>query len=184
MFRKIKMKKMNKNKLTPMILVLTVLILSSCSHRFLDFTLISSKNVDFSKATTFERGKDRVEGKDMVRWIIVFPTGTVNVKEALDRAIESTPGCVALLDGVIYMKFWYIPYIYGMQSATVEGTPLIDPSLAFNSTGMPTFGKIELNKNGEIKSVESISNTEYYALKDKIVKESKITRFKNSTETE
>ena len=175
---------MKKNKIILIILALTGLIVSSCSQRFLDFTLISSKNVDLSKATTFQRGKERVEGKDMAHWIIVIPTGTVNVKEALDRAIESTPGCVALLDGVIYMKFWYIPYIYGMQSATVEGTPLIDPSLAFNSTQMPTFRKIELNINGEIKNVESISKTEYYALKDKIVKESKITRFKNSMETE
>jgi len=175
---------MKKNKIILIILALTGLIVSSCSHRFLDFTLISSKNVDLSKATTFQRGEDRVEGKDMAHWIIIIPTGTVNVKEALDRAIESTPGCVALLDGVIYMKFWYIPYIYGKQSATVEGTPLIDPSLAFNSTQMPTFRKIELNINGEIKNVESISKTEYYALKDKIVKESKITRFKNSMETE
>jgi len=167
-----------------MILALTVLIVSSCSHRVLDFTLISSKNVDFSNATTFVRGKNRVEGIDMVHLIIIIPTGTVNIKEALDRAIESTPGCVALLDGVIYTKFLYIPYIYGQQSASVEGTPLIDPGLAFNSTEMSTFGKIELNKKGEIKNVESISNTEYYALKDKIVKESKITRFKNNTETE
>ena len=36
----------------------------------------------------------------MVHWIIFIPTGTVNIKEALDKAIESTPG-VALLDGVI-----------------------------------------------------------------------------------
>lgn len=175
---------MKKNKLTLVILTMTALMISSCSHRVLDFTLISSKNVDLSKGATFVRGKDRVEGKDRVHWIIIIPTGTVNIKEALDKAIESTPGCVALLDGVIYTKFWWIPFIYGQQSATVEGTPLIDPSLTFNSTEIPTFGKIELNKKGEIKSVESISNADYYALKDKIVKESKVTRFKNSTEME
>jgi hypothetical protein len=175
---------MKRNKLTLVILTMTALVVSSCSHRVLDFTLISSKNVDLSKGATFVRGKNRVEGKDIVHWIIIIPTGTVNIKEALDRAIESTPGCVALLDGVIYTKFWWIPYIYGQQSATIEGTPLIDPSLAFNSTEIPTFGKIELNKKGEIKSVKSISNAEYYALKDKIVKESKVTRFKDSTEVE
>lgn len=167
-----------------MILSMTAILFSSCSHRVLDFTLISSKNVDLSKAASFLRGKNRVEGKDKVHWIIIIPTGTVNIKEAIDRAIESTPGCVALLDGVIYTKFWWIPYIYGQQSATIEGTPLIDPSLAYNPTEIPTYGKIELNKKGEIKSVENILSTEYYALKDKIVKDSKETRFKNSTETE
>jgi hypothetical protein len=171
-------------KLNFLVLSILVTMLSSCSHRVLDFTLISSKNVDLSKGATFVRGKNRVEGKDMVHWIIIIPTGTVNIKEALDRAIESTPGCVALLDGVIYTKFWWIPYIYGQQSATIEGTPLIDPSLAYNTNDIPTYGKIELNKNGEIKSVNNISSTEYFAFKDKIVKDTKETKFKSSLTVE
>ena len=116
----------------------------------------------------------------MVHWIIFIPTGTVNIKEALDKAIESTPGCVALLDGVIYSKFWWIPYIYGQQSATIEGTPLIDPSLTYNTEDIPNYGKIELDKNGKIKSVEDISSTEYLALKNKIIKDSKETKFNSS----
>ena len=158
---------------------LVVLIFSGCSHRVLDFTLISSKNVDLSQGATFERGKNRVEGKDKAHWIIIFPTGIVSIKEALDRAIESTPGCIALLDGVIYSKFWWIPFIYGQSTVTVEGTPLIDPILACNSYKIPTYGKIELDKNGEIKSVENISSNEYLALKGKTVKGSKETNFKS-----
>ena len=171
---------MRKLKFTLLSLIITALTLSSCSHRVLDFTLISSKNVDLSKGATFERGKNRVEGKDMVHWIIFIPTGTVSIKEALDKAIESTPGCVALLDGVIYSKFWWIPYIYGQQSATIEGTPLIDPSLTYNTEDIPNYGKIELDKNGKIKSVEEISSTEYLALKNKIIKDSKETKFNSS----
>jgi hypothetical protein len=175
---------MRNLKLKFVLLGITAIIFSSCSHRVLDFTLISSKNVDLSKGATFERGKQRVEGVDMVHWIICFPTGTVNIKEALDRAIESTPGCVALLDGVIYTKFWWIPYIYGQQSALIEGTPLIDPSLAYNSNDIPPYGKIEMNKNGEIKSIEKISTTEYLALKDKIVKDANETKFEKSENIE
>ena len=171
---------MKNLKFKLVLLSITAIIFSSCSHRVLDFTLISSKNVDLTKGATFEKGKQRVEGVDMVHWIICIPTGTVNIKEALDRAIESTPGCVALLDGVIYTKFWWIPYIYGQQSALIEGTPLIDPSLAYNSNDMPKYGKIEMNKNGEIKSIEEISTTEYLALKDKIVKDAKETKFEKS----
>ena len=165
--------KMKNIQLTLLFASIVALLFSSCSHRVLDFTLISSKNVDLSKGATFERGKSRVEGKDMIHVIIFIPMGTVHIKEALDKAIESTPGCVALLDGVIYTKFWWIPYIYGKQIATIEGTPLIDPSLACNPDEIPTYSKIELDKNGEIKSVENISSTEYLLLKDKIAKDSK-----------
>jgi hypothetical protein len=173
---------MKNLKFSIIVLGLTAFIISSCSHRVLDFTLISSKNVDLTKGASFVRGKDRVEGKDMVHWIIIIPTGTVNIKEAVDRAIESTPGCVALLDGVIYTKFWWIPYIYGQQSATIEGTPLIDPSLALNSKEIPTYGKIELDKKGEIKNVEQLTSNEYLTLKGKIVKESQELKFTNSEE--
>lgn len=164
------------------LIVLTAFMFSSCSRRVLDFTLISSKNVDLTKGASFVRGKSRVEGKDMVHIIIFIPTGQVNIKEAVDKAIESTPGCVALLDGVIYTKFWWIPYIYGQASATIEGLPLIDPSLAMNKEEIPDYMKIELGKNGEIKKVEKLTSDEYLALKEEIVKESKEVRFNNSDE--
>ncbi len=173
---------MKKLTFSLIVLSLTAFILSGCSHRVLDFTLISSKNVDLTKGASFVRGKSRVEGTDMVHWIIIIPTGSVNIKEAVDRAIESTPGCVALLDGVIYSKFWWIPYIYGQQSATIEGLPLIDPSLTSNFDNTPAYGKIELDKNGKILNIESLSSNEYLALKGKIVKESQVLNFSNSDE--
>ncbi len=61
--------------------------------------------------------------------IVIIPTkAKIDVKEALDQAIQSVPGAVALVDGVIYHEFDY--YILGAYEAfMVEGTPLIDPSL-------------------------------------------------------
>ena len=47
----------------------------------------------------------------------------------MDRAIESQPGAVALVDGVVSFKSWIIPFIYGQQKYIVEGSPLIDPKL-------------------------------------------------------
>ncbi|MBL7973754.1 MAG: hypothetical protein JNJ85_02505 [Candidatus Kapabacteria bacterium] len=167
-----------------LILGFTSFCFTGCSFRVLDFTLISSKNVDLSKATTFIRGKSRVDGKDMMHLIIIIPTGTASIKEALDRAIESTPGCVALLDGVVYSKFWYIPYIYGQQSAVVEGTPLIDPSLGYNQSDIPTYGKIEINKGNGKGVIEEISEQEFLALKSNIVKDSNQKKFTNSTDIE
>lgn len=171
---------MKNLKFTLIALVLLAITFSSCTHRVLDFTLVSTKNVDLTKGADFERGKQRVEGTDMIHIIIFIPTGTINIKEAVDRAIETTPGCVALLDGVIYTKFFWIPYIYGQSSATIEGTPLIDPSLVYSPSEIPTYGKIELDKSGQIKKVENITPEEYFTLKDRIAKDSKETKFKNS----
>lgn len=106
----------------------TCLSLSACTTRLTDFTIISTKNVEYSKMSDYKRGEHRVEGVDMKHIIFFIPTGTPNVKEAIDRAIESVPGGVALVDGVVYHTGWWIPYIYGQISYTVEGTPLISSS--------------------------------------------------------
>jgi hypothetical protein len=102
---------------------------AGCTMRLTDFTVISTKNVEWSKAATFKRGASRTRGKDTAYTIVFVPTGQPNMKEAIDRAIESVPGAVAMVDGVLYSTNWYIPLIYGENSYVVEGTPLIDPSL-------------------------------------------------------
>jgi hypothetical protein len=108
--------------------LLSLFLLSGCSTRVADFTIISSKNIDLSKGMNFKRGSTRVKGEDL-KHIIIIPTTHPNAKEAMDKAIESVPGCVALTDGVLNHNLWWIPYIYGQESYEVEGTPLIDPDL-------------------------------------------------------
>jgi hypothetical protein len=103
--------------------------LLGCSQRVLDFTVVSSKNVDLSKGADFKRGTARVKGEDMRHIIVFIPTGQPSAKTAMDKAIESTPGAVALADGVITSNAWWIPYIYGQTKFEVEGTPLIDPNI-------------------------------------------------------
>lgn len=109
--------------------VCAALMLSACSQRIMDFTVISSKNVDLTRGAEFKRANVRVKGEDKKSIIILFPTGNPSTKEAVDNAIESIPGAVALLDGVITSSTWYFPYVYGESTIEVEGTPLIDPSL-------------------------------------------------------
>jgi hypothetical protein len=120
---------MSKSKIV--FLLLSIVTISGCSQRVADFTIISSKNIDLSKGADFKRGPTRVHGEDL-KHIIIIPAGHPNAKEAMDNAIESVPGAVALLDGVLNHNFWYIPYIYGQESYDVEGTPLIDPLLLKN----------------------------------------------------
>ena len=111
-----------------------LLLFCGCSYRMTDFTILSSKNIDLSKMDKYKRGKERVTGIDKIRVIIFIPTGMrSDLKEALDRAIEQTPGCVGLVDGVVHYTEWYIPFFYGELYYTVEGTPLIDPTMAKDS---------------------------------------------------
>jgi hypothetical protein len=100
-------------------------LLSGCTTRITDFTVISTKNVDISTIGHSKRGTNRIEGRDTAHTIIFVPTGIPNLKEAIDRAIENVPGAVALVDGVVYHEYFYIPCIYGRASYVVEGTPLI-----------------------------------------------------------
>lgn len=158
-----------KKKIVSIWVALT-LVLASCTTRVLDFTMVSSKNIDLSRGASFVRGKSRVKGQDMAHWIICVPASTVSTKEALDKAIESTPGCVALLDGVIYTKFWLVPYVYGQQYAIVEGTPLIDPSLSLIEKDFPTYGIIDFKHDGSMAELKEISETEFYQRKFRLMR--------------
>ena len=67
------------------VVVAVGLLVSACTTRLVDFTIISTKNLDLSKGASFERGRARVEGVDRVYIIVLIPTGTPNMKEAVDR---------------------------------------------------------------------------------------------------
>ena len=141
-----------------------------CTFRVMDFTLISTKNIDISNFSSYQRGSDRIEGNHTIKWILLIPTGTVSIEEAVDNTIESIPGCVALLDGVIYTYMWSA-IVYAKQMAVVEGTPLIDPNLGKGNIEFNNYGIIELDKGGEIKSTEIISEEEFLALRSRIHKD-------------
>ncbi len=106
-------------------LALSAVVLASCTNRIGDFTVLSTKNMEVNHAGGYSVAEHRVEGVDTQHIIIIFPTGTVNMKEATDRAIESAgKGCVGLSDAVVSSGAWYIPYIYGKSHITVKGNPI------------------------------------------------------------
>ena len=146
--------------------VTAALILSGCTTRIVDYTLLSTKNVDLSKAGAFKRGPNRVTGEDDQYIIIFIPTSQQpNFKTAVDRAIESVPGAVALVDGVVSQRNWW--FIIGENAIIIEGTPLIDPSLPgaqaslkagrFVSFYNPATGKQE---------TKAVSKATYQEIKD------------------
>jgi len=88
----------------------------------IDFTVISSKMVDMRLKDT-SKGP-RVTGEDYVWWIFSIPMGGASLKEAVDRAIESAgPGYDALMDGVVYSKFYWF-FVTAKSGYKVVGTPI------------------------------------------------------------
>jgi hypothetical protein len=108
-----------KNKF--LILSVFLVLLSSCSVRLTDFTVISTKNTNVKT----EKKGNRVEGKDCsnLAFGIIPVTGTYipNLKEAIDDAIEKGDGDI-LLDGVVYQKTIFIPLVFTQVCYNVEGT--------------------------------------------------------------
>lgn len=150
-----------------------LILLSGCNTRLLDFTIMSSKNVDLSKASTFKRDSKRVEGRDKASIIIIIPTGTPNAKEAMDRAIESVPGAIALVDGVLTHKMFYIPYIYGESTYVVEGTALIDPALVASVPEHGMYIITRMAKDGSVKESKVVTEQEYDKVRENVLSLSK-----------
>ena len=109
--------------------VLSIGCLTRCVQRITDFTVISSKNFDLSRSSSYVISDKRVEGVD-TKAIIIFPIGIPNAKEALDNAIQSVSGCVALSDGVLESE--YFSFLFGYIQYRVKGTCIIDPKIAKN----------------------------------------------------
>ncbi|MDO3695227.1 hypothetical protein QVZ41_10260 [Wenyingzhuangia sp. chi5] len=146
------------------------LFMISCSTRLHDFTLISTKNIELNQLTNLKKSEKRVSDEDKTHIIILIPTKQAKIENVIDKIIENSPGCIALLDVVIYSKFWYIPYVYGQQKFVVEATPLINGDYNSITSNLPNYGKVYLSKKGEIEKMVSISENEFNTEKDLILK--------------
>jgi hypothetical protein len=88
------------------------IMLAGCSQRIIDFTVISSKNINLPVA----HGSTRVTGEDCK----IF--GQPMLKGAVDKAIESAgTDYDGLVDGVLYFKTGFLGL---MHCYVVEGTPI------------------------------------------------------------
>lgn len=109
-----------------MLATILVLIFAGCTHRIGDFTVASTKNMDIKRTLHRTDESIRLKGEDVKHIILFFPTGVPNMKEAMDNAIEKSPGAVGLSNVTIKAGEWYIPLIYGQQYFEVEGNPIYE----------------------------------------------------------
>jgi hypothetical protein len=112
------------------IAVFISVILTSCSQNLFNFTIVSTKNIELEKLSALQKSSEKTTGEDKSSIIIIIPTRKIKIDQAISNTIDGIPGCVALLDGVVYSKFWFIPYVYGEQKIVVEATPLIDTTIS------------------------------------------------------
>lgn len=106
-------------------------LLSACSSKMTDFTILSTNNVDLRQAENLKTLPNKVEGSDSTYTFLFIPFGGRNVEEAIKDALEQTPGAVALVDGEIReTRSWFpIPWVlYDKASYVVTGKPVVDTS--------------------------------------------------------
>lgn len=151
------------------LILIFAFMMQSCTQRIFDFTIVSTKNLDVSQLSTYKRSIERTEGEDMRQIIIFIPTGQPNAETAIDKAIESVPGAVALLDGVLIYKWFYIPYIYGESKYVIEGTPLINPAYLGENDTLSDFMVCELDEDGNVKKFESVDQEEYFKIRQQYI---------------
>lgn len=149
------------------LMVVFSFILVSCSQRIVDYTLISTKNFDVTRMKEYNVTTQRVTQEEKVHIILIFQSkfyagyGQM-VKQAIDNAIASVPGCVALSNGVITQKTMWL-LLYGYSSIEVKGDAIIDPKIAAlsNTESGDKYFKVYINEDLSVESTDEISEFEY-----------------------
>lgn len=117
--------------------IVSLLLFAGCAQRIGDFTLISTKNVEYSVKYKMV---GRFTGEERVVYFII-PWGVPNIKNAVDRAIEAGKGAY-LANAVLesYSGLFQIGYnITGDVFVPVSQADLLNPAIE----------KYDLIKSGE-----------------------------------
>lgn len=74
-----------------------------------DFSLLTTKDVEPVRMAELQRGDTKAQGEDTLHIILFLPTKSeLPMTEAVNKAIGSVPGCVALADGTITLENGYL----------------------------------------------------------------------------
>jgi hypothetical protein len=104
-------------KITLISVVFTVMLLSSCSSRLVDFTVISSKNHQL----TFDMSHAKqVSGSSMG-----FLAIGASIKDAMDKALQSAgPEYDMLINGVVRVSDYFFVSGYKVEGTAVSSAKL------------------------------------------------------------
>lgn len=103
---------MKTNKLTLLMVLASFFLMTSCSLRLVDFTVISSKNVSLKI--------DKSQGIRVSGSSVGFLGIGASIKDAMDKALQSAgPDYDLLVDGVVSIQDYFL-----VQGYKVEGTAI------------------------------------------------------------
>ena len=105
-------------KIMAIISLLILFLLTGCAERLGDFTVISTKNIDIGK--NYIKVESDAIGTSTKQIIVIFPTGTPSIKDAVDDLLKKGNGDL-VTNAVIHYNWYYIPYIYGEFSYEISG---------------------------------------------------------------
>ncbi len=105
-----------KNRLAyVLIAVLALLMLSGCSVRVADLTMVSTKNIDLSDTQLDSRKGQRQTGEDChFNLLGLIPFGLPNMEEAVDKALEKGKGNV-MVDEVTEYEIFGLYWLHFMH---------------------------------------------------------------------
>jgi hypothetical protein len=128
--------------------IMASLILSSCSVRVADLTLVSTKNIDLSDMQLDTQKGLRQTGEDChFNFLGLIPFGLPNMKEAVDEALEKGKGNVMVDEVTEYKNIWIV--IGFISCIDVEGTVL---NARHSADFIPPLEKVETKVESKVES--------------------------------
>jgi hypothetical protein len=129
--------------------VIPTILISGCSQKIADLTIVSTKNVDVG--TNYVKVKSDAEGSNMAHIIIIFPIGAPNIESAIDDVLDKNNGDIIINARLEYQTF-YIPYIYGQNKYVIKG------DIYKKAEKLRSMSSEEINA----KAAKDIENTQEY----------------------
>lgn len=108
---------MTKSKIFFFAIIIALITFTSCTQRLVDFTVISSKNVSLKI--------DKTQGKAVTGKSMGFLGLGANIKEALDKALQSAgPDYDLLVDGVVKISDFVLVSGYKVEGMAISSSKM------------------------------------------------------------
>jgi hypothetical protein len=147
-----------------MLVVLAFMFLfTSCATRLGDFTLLATRNIEYSRMGEFNIGVDRVSGKDGLFFILGIKfKPSIDLEVAIENAIDKIPGCIALADVTLTVRNMNF-LLWQTHTYIVTGNAIIDPKrLSESGNDSNSSSHISLyTEDGENYETRSLTEEEY-----------------------
>ena len=112
-------------------LLVLVTTLGACTHAIAKFGIVSPKELRPSQLMGCKVTREVMKGDDSITYILLIPLRwrPYDMGVAMQNAIETVPGGIALKDCTVKETKIIIPILYHYLAYQVEGKVLVDPIL-------------------------------------------------------